>query len=127
MYDRVKAFHIIAVIAWMAGMLYLPRLFVYHCVAEPGGVQSETLKIMERRLLKAIINPAMDRDLVAWHLARLEWRMVSRRVAADEGRTGLRNVRTARPNIATTPPSLFGHNLTFQMQKNWKNWNPAFV
>ena len=59
MYDRVKAFHIIAVIAWMAGMLYLPRLFVYHCVAEPGGVQSETLKIMERRLLKAIINPAM--------------------------------------------------------------------
>jgi protoporphyrinogen IX oxidase len=59
MYDWVKAFHIIAVIAWMAGMLYLPRLFVYHCVAEPGSVQSETFKVMERRLLKAIINPAM--------------------------------------------------------------------
>jgi putative membrane protein len=59
MYDWVKAFHIIAVIAWMAGMLYLPRLFVYHCLAEPGSVQSETFKVMERRLLKAIINPAM--------------------------------------------------------------------
>ena len=59
MYDWVKALHIIAVIAWMAGMLYLPRLFVYHCVAEPGSVQSETFKVMERRLLKTIINPAM--------------------------------------------------------------------
>ena len=59
MYDWLKAFHIISVIAWMAGMLYLPRLFVYHCVAEPGSVQSETFKIMERRLLRAIINPAM--------------------------------------------------------------------
>jgi putative membrane protein len=59
MYDWVKAFHIIAVIAWMAGMLYLPRLFVYHCLAESGSAQSETFKVMERRLLKAIINPAM--------------------------------------------------------------------
>jgi putative membrane protein len=59
MYEWVKAFHIIAVIAWMAGMLYLPRLFVYHCAAEKGSVQSETFKVMERRLLRAIINPAM--------------------------------------------------------------------
>ena len=59
MYEWVKALHIISVIAWMAGMLYLPRLFVYHCAAEPGSVQSETFKVMERRLLKAIINPAM--------------------------------------------------------------------
>jgi putative membrane protein len=59
MYDWIKAFHVIAVIAWMAGMLYLPRLFVYHCAAEPGSVQSETFKLMEGRLLKAIINPAM--------------------------------------------------------------------
>jgi protoporphyrinogen IX oxidase len=59
MYDLIKAFHIIAVIAWMAGMLYLPRLFVYHCDAEPGSKQSETFKVMERRLLRAIINPAM--------------------------------------------------------------------
>lgn len=65
MYEWLKAFHVIAVIAWMAGMLYLPRLFVYHCDAEPGSRQSETFKVMERRLLKAIINPAMT---VAWLL-----------------------------------------------------------
>ncbi len=58
-YEWVKALHVIAVISWMAGMLYLPRLFVYHCDAEPGSKQSETFKIMERRLLRAIISPAM--------------------------------------------------------------------
>jgi len=58
-YPWAKAIHIIAVIAWMAGMLYLPRLFVYHAQAERGSVQSETFKIMERRLLRGIINPAM--------------------------------------------------------------------
>jgi putative membrane protein len=63
MYEWIKALHIIAVIAWMAGMLYLPRLFVYHCEAEAGSKQSETFKIMERRLLKVIINPAM---IVTW-------------------------------------------------------------
>jgi protoporphyrinogen IX oxidase len=72
MYEWVKAFHIIAVIAWVAGMLYLPRLFVYHCVAEKGSVQSETFKIMERRLLRIIINPAMIATWLlglwlAWH------------------------------------------------------------
>ena len=63
MYEWIKALHVIAVIAWMAGMLYLPRLFVYHCEAEIGSKQSETFKIMERRLLKAIINPAM---VITW-------------------------------------------------------------
>jgi putative membrane protein len=59
MYEWLKALHIIALIAWMAGMLYLPRLFVYHCEADPGSRQSETFKVMERRLLRAIMNPAM--------------------------------------------------------------------
>jgi protoporphyrinogen IX oxidase len=63
MYEWIKALHVIAVISWMAGMLYLPRLFVYHCEAEVGSKQSETFKVMERRLLKAIINPAMT---VTW-------------------------------------------------------------
>ena len=72
MYQWIKAFHIIAVIAWMAGMLYLPRLFVYHCAAEKGSIQSETFKVMERRLLRAIINPALIATWVlglwlAWH------------------------------------------------------------
>jgi putative membrane protein len=59
----VKALHVIAVISWMAGMLYLPRLYVYHVDAPAGSQQSETFKIMERRLLRLIINPAM---MIAW-------------------------------------------------------------
>lgn len=62
-YPWMKSLHVISVIAWMAGMFYLPRLFVYHCNAEVGSTQSETFKVMERRLLRAIINPAM---LAAW-------------------------------------------------------------
>jgi len=58
-YEWIKALHVIAVIAWMAGMLYLPRLFVYHAEAKPRSELSETLKVMERRLLRGIINPAM--------------------------------------------------------------------
>jgi protoporphyrinogen IX oxidase len=59
LYPWIKALHVIAVISWMAGMLYLPRLFIYHCAAKPGSDQSETFKVMERRLLTVIINPAM--------------------------------------------------------------------
>ena len=88
MYDWIKAFHIIALIAWMAGMLYLPRLFVYHCEAPPGSKQSETFKLMESRLLKAIINPAMIATLATWSVARLEGRLVRGRLAARE--TGAR-------------------------------------
>ena len=55
----VKALHVIAVIAWMAGMLYLPRLFVYHADAVKGSDVSQTFKVMERRLLKGIVNPSM--------------------------------------------------------------------
>jgi putative membrane protein len=58
-YPWLKAAHVVAVIAWMAGMLYLPRLFVYHCEAPPGSPQSETFKLMEQRLLTRIVNPAM--------------------------------------------------------------------
>ena len=62
-YPWVKAVHVIAVIAWVAGLLYLPRLFVYHAGAEVGSVQSDTFKVMERRLLRAIMTPAMA---IAW-------------------------------------------------------------
>ena len=65
LYLWIKALHIVAVISWMAGLLYLPRLFVYHCSAEPGGAASETFKVMERRLMWAIMTPAM---LVSWAL-----------------------------------------------------------
>ncbi len=59
MYEWLKALHVISIIAWMAGLLYLPRLYVYHCQATVGSEHSETLKVMERRLLHAIMNPAM--------------------------------------------------------------------
>jgi putative membrane protein len=59
LYPWVKSFHVISVISWMAGMLYLPRLFVYHCETRPGSAESERFKLMERRLLRGIINPAM--------------------------------------------------------------------
>ena len=74
LYPWIKAFHVIALIAWMAGMLYLPRLFVYHASLAPGpgsAAQSATFKVMERRLLKAIMNPAM---IVTWVLGlTLAW------------------------------------------------------
>lgn len=63
MFLWIKALHVLAIISWMAGLLYLPRLFVYHSMTEIGSEQSETFKIMERRLLRAIMNPAM---VVAW-------------------------------------------------------------
>lgn len=58
-YPWTKALHVISLIAWMAGMFYLPRLFVYHCEVQPGSLESERFKLMERRLFKQIINPAM--------------------------------------------------------------------
>ena len=64
-YLWIKAFHLIAVMAWMAGLLYLPRLFVYHAMVEAGSVRAQTFKLMERRLLKAIMNPAM---ILSWAL-----------------------------------------------------------
>jgi putative membrane protein len=71
-YMWIKAAHVVAIISWMAGMLYLPRLFVYHCDATPGSELSETLKVMENRLLKVIIDPAMG---LAWVLGLwLAWR-----------------------------------------------------
>ncbi len=61
----IKAFHIIAIIAWMAGLLYLPRLFVYHATTKKGSEQSATFKVMERRLLRYITTPAM---VASWAL-----------------------------------------------------------
>lgn len=67
-YLWIKSLHLIAVISWMAGIFYLPRLYVYHAEAEKGSELSETFKIMERKLLKIIMNPAM---IAAWVLGLL--------------------------------------------------------
>ena len=70
-YEIIKSLHIISVISWMVGLLYLPRLFVYHADAPTGSVQAETFKVMERRLLKAIMTPAMIASFIFgfWMLA----------------------------------------------------------
>ncbi|MDP4785457.1 MAG: protoporphyrinogen oxidase HemJ [Alphaproteobacteria bacterium] len=70
-YEIIKSLHIISVISWMVGLLYLPRLFVYHADAPTGSVQAETFKVMERRLLKGIMTPAMIASFIfgLWMLA----------------------------------------------------------
>ena len=70
-YDVIKALHILSVISWMVGLLYLPRLFVYHADTEIGTVRAETFKVMERRLLTAIMTPAMIASFVfgIWMIA----------------------------------------------------------
>ena len=65
----IRAFHVIAVIAWMSGMLYLPRLFVYHTQTVPGSAESERFKVMERKLLRMIMNPAM---IAVWFFGLLQ-------------------------------------------------------
>lgn len=74
-YTWILALHVIGVIAWMAGLFYLPRLFVYHADAAPGSEMSETFKIMERKLLRMIMNPAMIVAYVfgIWVLVLGEW------------------------------------------------------
>ncbi|MGS1094885.1 protoporphyrinogen oxidase HemJ [Aquamicrobium terrae] len=100
LYNWIKAFHVIAVIAWMAGMLYLPRLFVYHAGAEKGSVQSETFKVMERRLLRAIINPAMTATWVlglwlAWKGFGFQGGWLHAKIAAVLAMSGLHGYLSA--------------------------------
>jgi putative membrane protein len=85
LYPWLKALHIVSVIAWMAGLLYLPRLFVYHADAKVGSEQSETFKIMERRLLRGIMNPAMGAAYIFGILTLLTpaKRLVPRQGRAD--------------------------------------------
>lgn len=78
LYSWLKALHIIAIIAWMAGLLYLPRLYVYHCGQPPGSPASETFKVMERNLLRYIMNPAMIASFLLgfwliWELGSGAW------------------------------------------------------
>jgi putative membrane protein len=70
-YEIIKSLHILSVISWMVGLLYLPRLFVYHSQTQIGSVQAETFKVMERRLLRAIMTPAMITSFIfgVWLIA----------------------------------------------------------
>ena len=110
MYEWIKALHIIAVISWMAGMLYLPRLFVYHCGTEAGSNQSETFKVMERRQRELHTlpvdrveheraQPRDDRDVGRRTLSRMERALVFVRLAVRKA--------FARNHLVGCPRSFF--------------------
>ena len=115
LYPWTKALHVISLIAWMAGMLYLPRLFVYHCAVAPGSEASELFKVMERRLYKLIMTPAMlatfafgallalTPGLVDWHAGWFYVKVVAVLAlggvhgAMNKWRRGFLNDANARP------------------------------
>jgi protoporphyrinogen IX oxidase len=117
-YDWLKAFHVIAIIAWMAGLLYLPRLFVYHCDAPKGSTQSETFKIMERRLLKAIMNPAM---IAAWALGLiLVWQGGWWRAGWLHGKLLLVLILSGAHGYLVRQVRLFAADANTKPQRHWR-------
>ena len=99
-YPWVKAVHLMAVIAWMAGLFYLPRLFVYHSQVAVGGEQDALFKVMERRLIRAIMNPAM---IVAWALGITL--VLTPGVVELDGRLVAREIRLRARHDLVPPPS----------------------
>jgi len=120
-YPWLKAAHVIAVISWMAGMLYLPRLFIYHCGAAPGSETSETFKVMEQRLLRIIINPAM---VVTWVLGLwLAWQgghfaagWLHAKLALVLGLSGVHGYFSAAVRR-------FGEDRNTRDARHWRIWN----
>jgi protoporphyrinogen IX oxidase len=120
-YLWVKAAHVIAVIAWMAGMLYLPRLFVYHCEAPPGSAQSETFKVMERRLLRAIINPAM---ILTWALGLwLAWQGGLFGAGWLQAKLALVIALSGVHGYFSRAVRKFGMDANTTSQRAWRIWN----
>lgn len=120
-YLWVKAAHIIAVISWMAGMLYLPRLFIYHCEAPVGSAQSETFKVMERRLLTVIINPAMVLTWVlgiwlAWQGGYFSAEWMHAKLALVIALSGVHGFFSAAVRK-------FAADANTISQRNWRIWN----
>ena len=117
-YDWLKAFHVIAIIAWLAGLLYLPRLFVYHCDAPKGSTQSETFKIMERRLLKTIMNPAM---IAAWALGLiLVWQGGWWRAGWLHGKLLLVLILSGAHGYLARQVRLFAADANTKPQRHWR-------
>lgn len=120
-YLYVKAFHVIAVMSWMAGLLYLPRLFIYHSDAPIGSEQSETFKMMERRLLKVIMNPAMMITwllglYLAWDIFQFQGGWLHAKIAMVVALTGVHMFfsRAVRDFAADKPR---------RSTKYWRIWN----
>ena len=123
LYLWIKALHIIAVMSWMAALLYMPRLFIYHTDAAPGSEQSETFKMMERRLLKVIMNPAMMITWVLGSLSRLERLWVSGWVAACEA--AARRDPDGRPYPLQPAVAAFARDENRRSARYWRLMNEA--
>ena len=123
LYLWIKALHIIAVISWMAGLFYLPRLFIYHTDAEPGSVQSETFKVMEQRLLKVIMNPAM---MLSWLLGLyLAWSVYDFQGGWLHAKIGLVVVMTGVHVYFSRAVKAFGRDENRHSARHWRLMNEA--
>ncbi len=122
-YLWVKALHVIAIIAWMAGLFYLPRLFIYHCDAEKGSKQSETFKVMERRLLRIIMTPAM---VIAWVLG-LWLARSGGHLAAHwfHAKLALILLLSGVHGYFARAVRRFGEDSNDMPQRHWRIWNEA--
>ena len=122
-YLWVKALHVVAIIAWMAGLLYLPRLFIYHCDAEKGSTQSETFKIMERRLLRLIMTPAMA---FAWALGLwLAWSGGHFGAHWFHAKFALIVLLSGVHGYFAGAVRRFGEDRNNKLQRHWRIWNEA--
>ncbi len=120
-YPWLKAVHVIAVISWMAGMLYLPRLFIYHCGAAPGSETSEMFKVMERRLLRIIINPAM---IVAWVLGLwLAWKGGHFAAGWLHAKLALALALSGVHGFFSAAVRRFGEDRNTMTARQWRIWN----
>lgn len=122
-YLWVKAVHVIAIISWMAGMLYLPRLFIYHCDAPAGSQQSETFKVMERRLLRIIMNPAM---IISWVLGVwLMWQGGFLTSGWMHGKLALVLLLSGVHGFFSASVRRFGEDRNTVSARHWRMWNEA--
>ena len=122
-YPWIKAIHVVAVISWMAGMLYLPRLFVYHSEAVPGSEVSETLKVMEGRLLQIIINPAM---IVTWVLGLwLAWQGGHLSAGWFHAKFALVFALSAVHGHFSAATRAFAEDRNTKPARYWRMWNEA--
>jgi putative membrane protein len=123
LYLWIKAFHVIAVISWMAGLFYMPRLFIYHTDAEPGSVQSETFKVMERRLLRIIMNPAM---MLTWVLGLyLAWSVYGFRGGWLHAKIGLVVLLTVVHVFFSRAVKAFARDENRHSARYWRFMNEA--
>ncbi len=121
LYLWIKALHIIAVISWMAAIFYLPRLFIYHTDAPAGSQQSETFKVMERRLIKVIMNPAM---MISWLLGLyLAWSVYGFSGGWLHAKIGLVIVLTVTHVYFTRSAKRFARDENLRPARHWRLMN----